>query len=216
MKHPLITATPIKKNPRIDDYIDRAQPFAKPILEHLRNLVHIANPEVEETIKWGFASYDYKGPYCSMAAFKQHVAFGFWKAALLTDPYGYLGERSNNGGEAMGHFGRITSLTDLPPDPVIIDFIRQAKDLNDQGIKLPPRPTSAKKPLVVPDFFLEAIQKDAQARTTFTNFSESNKREYVEWILEAKTESTRQKRLATALIWIGEGKIRNWKYVKKK
>src|SRR4051812_22718480 len=102
----------MSKDKRVDAYIEKAQPFAKPILKHLRSLVHTANPDVIENIKWGFPAFDYKGTYCSMASFKEHVVFGFWKASLLKDPKGYLGLRSNQGGEAMGHLGRITSVKD--------------------------------------------------------------------------------------------------------
>jgi uncharacterized protein YdeI (YjbR/CyaY-like superfamily) len=203
-----------KKDKRIDEYIEKAQPFAKPILKHLRKLVHEANPEVEETIKWGFASFDYKGPYCTMASFKEHVVFGFWKSVLLKDPKGYLGLRSNQGGEAMGNLGRITSLKDLPPNKVLIDFIKQAKKLNDEGIKLPAKPKKAAAELEVPDYFMTALKKNKKAYTTFNEFSNSNKKEYVIWITEAKTEKTRMERLATAVEWMSEGKIRNWKYVR--
>ena len=202
------------KDNRVDAYIEKAQPFAKPILKHLRLLVHKANPKVQETIKWGFAAFDYKGPFCTMAAFKKHVAFGFWKAALLKDPSGNLKERHNQGGEAMGNLGRITSLNDLPSDKIIIDFIKQAKKLNDDEVKLPPRPKSEKVEIVAPDYFMKAIMKDKKALGTFNNFSNSNKKEYVLWVTEAKTEKTKLERLTTAVKWMSEGKIRNWKYIK--
>ena len=201
-----------KKDKRIDAYIEKAQPFAKPILKHLRSLVHKANPRVQETIKWSFASFDYKGPFVSMASFKQHVAFGFWKYKLIKDPKNYLGVRSNEGGEAMGNMGRITSLKDLPPDNVLIDFIKQAKKLNDDGVKLPPRVIEPKKDLAVPPYFTTALKKNKKAFIHFENFSPSAKRDYVEWITEAKTDETRNSRMKLAAEWIGEGKRRNWKY----
>ena len=204
-----------KKDKRVDAYIAKAQPFAKPILAHLRELVHKACPDVEETIKWSFASFDYKGSFCSMAAFKQHCTFGFWKYALMKDPKGYLGERFNKGGEAMGNLGRITGMKDLPPDKVIIDLIKQAKKLNDDDVKLPPRPKTEKKELVIPDYFTMALSKNTKALQVFEGFSPSHKREYVEWITDAKTEETRNRRMDTALEWIGEGKGRNWKYERK-
>ena len=203
------------KDKRVDAYIEKAQPFAKPILAHLRELVHKACPDVEETIKWSFASFDYKGPFCSMAAFKQHCTFGFWKYSLMKDPNGYLGERFNKGGEAMGNLGRITSMKDLPPDKVIIDLIKQAKKLNDDDVKLPPRPKAEKKELVIPDYFTKALGKNKKALQGFEKFSPSHKREYVQWITEAKTEETRNRRMDTALEWIAEGKGRNWKYERK-
>jgi uncharacterized protein YdeI (YjbR/CyaY-like superfamily) len=202
-----------KTDKRIDAYIEKAQPFAQPILKHLRKLIHEGNPEVEETIKWGMPSFDYKGPFFSMAAFKQHAVFGFMKSELIKDPKGYLQERKAQGGEAMGHGGRIESLKDLPPDKVMLDFIKQAKKLNDEGVKLP-RKIKPKVELVVPDYFMAAIKRNKAALKTFENFSTSQKREYVDWITEAKTDATREKRMDTAVEWMAEGKIRNWKYVR--
>jgi uncharacterized protein YdeI (YjbR/CyaY-like superfamily) len=196
-----------KLDPRVDAYIDKSPDFAKPILTHLRKLVHIAVPESEETIKWSVPSFDYKGPFCSMAAFKAHCIFGFWKTALIPDPKGLLTR------QAMGSFGRITSVKDLPSDKVIMDFIKAAKKLNDEGVKLPPiKKTTAIKPLVIPEDFTEALKKDKKANATFEAFSPSHKKEYVEWITEAKTEETRARRMATALEWLAEGKARHWKY----
>lgn len=205
-----------KTDPRVDAYIAKSADFAKPILKHLRKLVHEACPDAQETIKWGFASFDYKGPFASMAAFKEHCVFGFWKYKLLKDPKGYLDERSNQGGEAMGNLGRITSMKDLPPDSVIISFIKQAKKLNDEGIKLPPREKKPPKELVVPDYFTSALKKNKKAQGVFDKFPPSHKKDYVEWITEAKTEETRNRRMTTALEWIAEGKGRNWKYERPK
>ncbi len=203
------------KDKRIDAYIEKAQPFAQPILKHIRALVHKANPKIEETIKWGMPCYDYKGVMCSMASFKEHVSFGFWKATLLKDPKGYLGERKNQGGEAMGNMGKVTSLKDLPPDSVMIDFVKQASKLNDEGIKLPVRPkAAATAELDVPGYFMNALKKNKKALATFEKFSPSNKKEYVVWVTGAKTDKTRDERLVTAVEWMSEGKIRNWKYVK--
>ncbi|MEK7263939.1 MAG: YdeI/OmpD-associated family protein [Bacteroidota bacterium] len=203
-----------KLSPLVDKYIAKSADFAKPILEHLRELVHKGCPEAIETIKWGFPSFDYKGPLCSMAAFKEHSVFGFWKSVLLSDPKKHLQERSNQGGDAMGNLGRITSLKDLPPDKIILDFIKQAKKLNDDGIKLPAKPKKEKTELVIPDYFMSEVKKNKKSLATFEGFSYSNKKEYVEWVTEAKTEETRNKRMATTVEWLAEGKVRNWKYVK--
>ncbi len=201
------------KDPRIDLYIYNAADFARPILLHLRELVHAACPDVQETIKWSFASFDYKGPMCSMASFKQHCAFGFWKASLMKDKSLVSNAESES---AMGHYGKITSLKDLPSDKKIIAHIKEAMMLNEKGIKLPPKKiTAAKKEVVVPDYFLKQLQKNKKAFTTFNNFSLSHKREYVEWITEAKTDETKNRRMKSAIEWISEGKSRNWKYIKK-
>ena len=200
------------RDERIDAYIEKSADFAKPILTHLRGLVHAACPEIEETWKWSFPHFDYKGTVCSMAAFRQHCAFGFWKASLMKDAHKLL----VNGSEAMGQMGQIKSLADLPPDAVLISYIKEAVELNEKGVKLPSRAnTGAKKELEVPEFFIAALETSSKASETFENFSYSNKKEYVEWLAEAKTEETRQKRLATAVEWLNEGKSRHWKYAKK-
>ncbi|HSK13559.1 MAG TPA: DUF1801 domain-containing protein, partial [Phnomibacter sp.] len=142
---------------RLDAYIEKAAPFARPILEHLRKLVHKANPEVTETMKWSMPFFDYKGPYCNMAAFKHHVVFGFWKESLLQDTGDHLQPRAKHGGEAMGHFGKVTSLKDLPPDAVIIDLLKQAKKLNDDGVKLPAKEKKPETTIEIPDFFSAAL-----------------------------------------------------------
>jgi uncharacterized protein YdeI (YjbR/CyaY-like superfamily) len=203
------------KNKKIDAYIVKSADFAIPILEHLRRLVHQACPDVEETIKWGMPFFDHNGPLCMMASFKQHAVFGFWKASLLNDPKKYLQARSTDGGSAMGHFGKLTSLKDLPPDKVIKDFIKQAVKVNEAGIKVPAKQNSEKKEIEVPAYLMDALKRNRRALATFTGFSYSNKKDYVEWITEAKTEATREKRLETALEWMAEGKVRNWKYLKK-
>jgi uncharacterized protein YdeI (YjbR/CyaY-like superfamily) len=203
-----------KKNPEVDAYIERSGPFAQPILNHLRNLVHTAHPAIIETIKWGFPHFEYKGLVCNMASFKQHCAFGFWKAALLSDAHGVLAQ---TGKTAMGHLGSLKSVADLPADAILADYIREAIRLNEDNKKVPAKaPGAASKEMVVPDFFQEALQLNPLALQTFQSFSNSQRKEYVDWLLEAKTEATRNKRLATATEWIAEGKIRNWKYVKIK
>lgn len=198
---------------RIDQYIERAQPFAQPILRKLREMVHLACPEVEEAIKWGMPFFDYKGPYCNMASFKQHATFGFWKYSLLDDPDGLLKANKIDGGPAMGNLGKIASLEDLPPDEVMLKFLTQAKKLNDEGIKLPQK-LPQKKDVEAPVYFMEALAEHDKANEEFNHMSPSCKREYIEWISDAKTEATRQKRISTAIEWISEGKKRHWKYGK--
>lgn len=194
-------------DPRVDAYIDKSADFAKPILKHLRELIHKACPDIRETIKWSFPHFDYKGTVCSMAAFKQHCAFGFWKQALLEQD-AFPAEKT-----AMGSFGRITSLKDLPADKVMTRLIHQAIELNEKGVKVPKK-SALKKELVVPAELTKALSKNKAAKAAFEKFSNSHKREYVEWINEAKTDPTRNKRIATTVEWLSEGKSRNWKYEK--
>lgn len=198
-----------KKDPRVDAYIGKSAPFARPILEHIRSLVHKGCPEIEEQMKWGFPNFVYHGILCNMAAFKQHCAFGFWKGKLV------LG-RGEGSREAMGHFGRITALDELPSDKAILRYIRIAMKLNEEGVPSPTRVHKKEKtPLRIPTYLRAALAKNKKAGTTFNEFSYSHKKEYIEWISEAKTEDTRQKRLKTALEWIADGKERNWKYARK-
>ena len=194
-------------DPRVAAYIERSAEFARPILNHIRKLVHNACPDITETMKWSFPHFDHKGTVCSMASFKQHCAFGFWKQSLMEQD-AFPAEKT-----AMGSFGRITSLKDLPPDKVMIALIHQAVELNEKGVKVAKKPVE-KKELVVPKDLTSAISKNKTAKAAFEKFSNSHKREYVEWIEEAKTEPTRNKRLATTVEWLSEGKSRNWKYEK--
>ena len=192
-------------DPRVDAYIEKSADFAKPILRHIRRLVHKACPDIQETMKWSFPHFDHKGTVCSMASFKQHCALGFWKQSLMEQD-AFPAEKT-----AMGSFGRITSVKDLPPDKVMVALIHQAVELNEKGIKVAKKPVD-KKELVVPADLTKALSKNKTAKTAFDKFSYSHKKEYVQWIEEAKTEPTRNKRLATTVEWLSEGKSRNWKY----
>ena len=194
------------KDPCVDAYIAKSADFAKPILTHLRKLVHANCPDATETIKWSMPHFEYRGGiFCNMAAFKQHCAFGFWLGDLL--------KVDNQNEKAMGDFGRITALDDLPGDKAIARLIKAAMKLHDEGAKIPARAKSAeKKELDIPAAFLGAVKKNKQALVTFEGFPYSKKKEYVEWFTEAKTEATREKRLAQSIEWLAVGKSRHWKY----
>ncbi len=194
---------------RVDAYIAKAAPFAQPILKYLRAVVHEGCPDVEETIKWGFPHFMHDGILCSMAAFKQHCAFHFWKGSLVVSE----GDRSD---QAMGQFGRITTVDDLPGKKALLRYVVKARDLREAPAKQPATPKKkVAKEVVVPDYFLNALKRNRKASATFEAFPYSKRKDYVEWITEAKTDETRKKRLATALEWLAEGKSRNWKYEKK-
>jgi uncharacterized protein YdeI (YjbR/CyaY-like superfamily) len=196
------------RDERVDAYIAKSAEFARPILNHLREVVHAACPEVEETMKWSFPNFMYKGILCSMASFKEHCAFGLWKGSLV------LNKNGDYTKEGMGHLGRITKLSDLPSKKVLTGYIKEGMKLNDAGVKSPTR-SKPKQPkeVVVPEELTSALAKNKKALATFEKFSPSHKREYIEWITEAKTEATRTRRLETAIEWMAEGKPRNWKYM---
>ncbi|TKR34238.1 hypothetical protein FCE95_04060 [Luteimonas gilva] len=195
------------RDPRIDAYIAKSAEFARPILERAREVVHEACPQVEEAIKWGMPTFLYDGAIlCGMAAFKQHASFGFWKHARV------MGE--DNPRDGMGSYGKITRLSDLPPKRQLVADIKKAVRLQKEGAKTPgPRKTSAPKPPPeTPPDLAAALKKNAKARATFEGFAPSHKREYIEWITEAKREETRARRLAQAVEWLAEGRQRHWKY----
>jgi uncharacterized protein YdeI (YjbR/CyaY-like superfamily) len=192
----------------VDAYIAKAQPFAQPILKKIRDLFHQASPEIEEEMKWSAPHFVCAGIVGGMAGFKQHVSFGFWKASLMSDPQGLL---KSVGDTSMGSM-KVTSLDDLPPEKVMLAYIREAVDLNKSGVKLC-KPGKAPKPEAkVPDDLAAALKKNKPAAKAFAAFSPSHRREYIEWITEAKQDATRQKRLATTIEWLTEGKSRHWKY----
>ena len=199
------------KDKRVDAYIEKSAEFAKPILAYIRTIVHKACPEVSETIRWGFPHFDYKGIFCSMAAFKEHCAFGFWKASLMLQADVLKAKNI----EAMGNLGQIRKFSDLPKEMQFLAMIQQARQLNDDGIKLPPRKKIVDlAPIQVPEDILIALKKNKEAFESFDGFSPSHKHEYLEWITEAKTTETRNKRVTKMLGLLEQGKSRNWKYEK--
>lgn len=194
-----------KQDPRVDAYIEKSRPFARPILRHIRKTVHAGCPGVEETMKWRAPHFDYKGVMCGMSAFKEHCAFGFWKASLL----GVAGSKSR---EAMGQYGCIKSIKDLPPTKELVALVKAAAKLNEEGVKAPPVKKAPKAPLSVPSAFASALKKNTKAEAAFEALSPSHRREYLEWIGDAKQQATRERRIAKTLVWLSEGKSLNWKY----
>ena len=200
-------------DPRVDAYIEKAAPFAQPVLAHLRELMHQACPHVNEAIKWSMPFFMQQGVViASMAAFKQHCAFGFWgkemRKVLAKD-----GLKSSYG---MGSLGRISGLDALPPDCVLLTYMSQAAGLVESGqrTKSIDRPKkSAKKPVRVPPELTAALKKNKMAAKVFAEFSPSCRREYAEWIAQAKRPETKQKRVKQAVDWIAQRKQRNWKYM---
>lgn len=197
--------------PEVDSYIEESADFAKPILEKLRLLFHQACPAIQETIKWKSPFFEYKGIVGNMTAFKQHVSYGFWKAGLMSDPEGILEMAGNTRMAVL----TAASVDDLPADPILLSYIEKAVELNEKGVKVPrPKASTVRQELKVPQYFWAAVRKNKEALANFEGFSYSNRKEYVEWVREAKREATRDKRLATAVNWLAEGKPRNWKYMK--
>ena len=193
----------------VDAYIAGAAAFAQPVLKKLRALYHKACPSIEESIKWGVPCFSHNGIVGSMAAFKEYVGIGFWKGELLDDPTGLF---KGVGATQMSAL-KFRTVKDLPADKVLVNMIKQAVALNATGTKR--APARAKPDAAVPEDLLAALKKNKAALKTFEAFAPGYKREYAEWITEAKQEATRAKRLKQAIEWIAEGKTRNWKYMKK-
>lgn len=194
------------RSPKVDAYIAKAKPFAQPILEQLRKLMHRGCPRVEEAIKWGQPFFVYKGTIlANMSGFKEHCHFGFWDKGMA--------EEVRNSGE--GPLRRITSLEECPPATQMLALIRQAATHVDRGEYRSPvaeRPRKTKAEPKIPADLAAALKKNKSAASAFAAFSPSCRREYIEWIVEAKREETRAKRVDTAVEWIARGKQRNWKY----
>jgi hypothetical protein len=191
------------KDKRVDAYIAKAPPFAKPILNRFRKAVHAGCPDVTETMKWSVPHFDYRGVLGGMAAFKAHCRVGFWKQALLTSA------PTRSEAEPMAI---VASLADMPDERTLVKMAREAAALNEAGIKVPRVAKAPKKPLEAPAYMLAAIKKNKKAQQTYEGLSPSMRREYIEWVTGAKSEETRRRRLDTAVEWIAEGKGRNWKY----
>jgi hypothetical protein len=197
----------VSRDQRVDAYLEtRAAPFARPVLSHIRELVHRACPDVVETIKWGVPSFEYRGPFCGVAAFKKHCIFIFWKAPLL-EKQGFAEVAGD------GVLRRMTSEDDLPSDARLTKIIKAAAALNDSGERVPRVKMAPKAPIKAPAYFLAALKKNRKAQSVFDAFSPSHRREYLEWITNAKTDATRDKRLAQAIEMMAAGKPRHWKYM---
>ena len=201
-----------KHSPKIDEYIEKSQDFAKPILYYIRKTVHEFCPDAEETIKWSFPHFMYKGKnLCAMASFKQHCIFGFWLEKEMKTMQEFTKDIEKN---SMFSLGKITKIEDLPSKPQLKKAIREAMELTDMGITMK-KAAPSKTEIEVPDEFQNALNENRKALEFFEKSSPSCRKEYIMWITEAKTETTRNKRMAQALEWISEGKGRNWKYEKK-
>jgi len=198
-----------RKSPEVDAYIENAPEYARPVLKRLRRVFLRASPRIEETIKWGTPHYVHQGIVAGMAAFKRHVAFGFWRAPEMEDP-----ERLFGGEPKASPFRvKATSVADLPSDAVLLAYAREAVALNEQGApRRKPAAPRPRKEVAVPADLKAALARSKKARAAFDAFPPSHRREYVEWIEEAKREETRARRLAQAVAWMAEGKSRNWQY----
>lgn len=199
----------IMKNatPAVDAFIARAPEFARPILKRVRAAFHKGCPDLEERLKWGMPSFEYKGMMGMMAAFKAHTVWGFWRRKEMADPHKIF----KSGG--MGGGGKITDISQLPSEKIIAEYVKAAARLNEAG----PRKKAAAKPkppVKVPPDFTKALKSNRKALATFEALPPSHRRDYVEWITGAKQDATRERRIATAIEWLAQGKSRNWKYEK--
>ncbi|HWA28302.1 MAG TPA: YdeI/OmpD-associated family protein [Lacunisphaera sp.] len=198
----------MSKDKRVDAYIADAAPFARPILQHLRKVVHATCPEVEESIKWSSPAFLYQGKlFCSFAAFKEHAVFGFWHQGMEKLATKEVGKTY----DAMGLLGRLTSLDDLPPDKTLVRYLKFAQKLHDSGEAARPKP-KPRPALAEPADLTDALKRNSRAAAAWSTFSPSCRREYIEWITEAKRPETREQRLLTTVEWTAEGKSRHWKY----
>lgn len=204
---------PLKNaDPKVTKYIENSEDFAKPILSHIRLQIHKNCPDVVESIKWGIPHFNYKKDFlCVLASFKNHCSLTFIKSELMSDAR-FAGGKSVKSGQRF--MSRITSMSELPSDEELADFIKEAMALNDSGIKLKPAKTAPSKPVETPAYFLEALSTNPAAKQVFENQSPSFRKNYIVWLESAKTDATRRQRIDEALGWIAENKGRFWKYEK--
>ena len=196
-----------KHDPRLDAYIERSADFAHPILTYLRSVIHEACPTVEETIKWSAPFYMYEGILCSTPAFKRHCAMIMWKGRLLPKA---------DAKYVATELRKISSLADLPSRKKLAGYIKALMKMNEDGTKSARRSRPKfTKPLVIPTELKRAIARNSKAKAAFAEFPPSHKREYADWIADAKRPETRDRRIKTAVEMIAEGKSRNWKYEKR-
>ncbi|MBL8749719.1 MAG: YdeI/OmpD-associated family protein [Planctomycetes bacterium] len=191
-------------DPRVDAYIDNAPEFAKPILVELRKRVHAACPDVRETIKWRMPSFEHHGLLAGMAAFKAHLTFGFWKDAVLRSEKDHL--------DTLDRVGCMKGIADLPPKAAFLKALKRAMEINEEGIALPRKKATKRAQIAMHPDFARALGASKKARAVFEAFAPSCKREYLEWIAEAKKDDTRSRRIEQAIDWIAAGRKRNWKY----
>lgn len=198
----MVTQTMGKRDPRVDEYIARQQDFARPILTYVREVIHEGCPTVEEDLKWSSPAFIYQGGILAgVAGFKQHVQFGFWKHELL------VGKR-----DGMG-FGKVTRIEELPPKKELLALVKKAMALQESGVKAPHMTRKPRKPIPLPRELKAGLAKNKKARAAYEAFSPSHKREYHEWISEARSDDTRARRVTQAVEWMAQGKPRNWKYM---
>ncbi|PWN68458.1 hypothetical protein C1631_017345 [Chryseobacterium phosphatilyticum] len=201
-----------KYSSKIDHYIEKSQDFAKPVLHYLRETVHEFCPDAEETMKWSFPHFIYKGKnLCAMASFKQHCTFGFWLEKEMTTMKEITQDIEKN---SMFSLGKITGIEDLPSKPQLKKAIKEAMELTDMGVIMK-KAAPSKTEMEIPEYFQTALEANQKALDVFKKASPSFRKEYITWIMEAKTEATRNKRMDQAIEWIAEGKGRNWKYERK-
>ena len=196
-------------DPRVDAYIQQAAPFAQPILTKIRAAFHAGCPDLEETIKWGVPSFERGGMLGGMASFKKHVSYGFWRAGEMDDPHDLLGK------ERKASFMRIRaeSVKDLPTKTVLVSYVKQARRLNEAGQPVRAKKKPAQTTPKAPAELTRAIQASPKAAAFWKTLAPGYRKEYVEWVTDAKREATREKRLLQTVEWLAEGKKRNWKYM---
>ncbi|MCD0472277.1 YdeI family protein [Flavobacterium sp. JAS] len=203
----------IPLNSKVDEYIAKSEDFAKPILEYLRQIIHETCPDAAEDIKWGTPHYAYKGDHlCMIAGFKNHCSFSLYKAEFIKNKE--IAE-SVKAGKKFGYMDKLKSVSELPSKNILISLIKEAMTINEQGIKKEKTVSDKPKVIETPEYLVEALNANKKAKEVWESKSDSYRKDYLVWIIDAKTDTTRQKRIEQSLEWIAEGKGRFWQYEKK-
>lgn len=188
----------------ITAYIEKATPEFKEVMIALRSVLNNPNFDIKEDWKWGAPNFNNEGMICWLAHFRNHVGMNFFKGTLIKDKYNLFTHYREEKGNRQLKFSDINQI--IPEQ--IEYYIEEAIKLNQENIKVVKKEIDTSLPL---DLETE-LNNNPKAKMFFESLAPSYKRDYIEWIEEAKREATRTKRLATTMEWLSEGKKKNWKY----
>lgn len=191
---------------KISQYIESADVKKKEILQRLRDFLNRDDFGLTEDWKWHAPNFNSNGMVCWLAFFKSHVGLNFFKGSLIEDLHGLYDNASMDKGNRIIKYKTINEIN----ENLLEYYIYEAIKHNKEGAKI----TSKKVEIEVPKDLAKALEKDIMAKDFFTNLAPGYKRDYIDWIISAKQEKTRLKRLETTLEWLGQGKKKNWRYKK--
>jgi len=190
----------------IDEAFSKFTGFQKEYCNHLRKLIHKAMPDVKEDWKWG-PNFNVNGMVCGVWGFKDHVKLVFFKGSAMKDTYKLFNQGKENEGNRSINF----SSADKIDDKKIIEYLKEAAEINRKGIKLVKKEIK----VVMPAILVKALNKDKASKTYFESLAPSHRRDYADYISQAKQEETQLRRLDKVMEMLTDKRTLNDKYMKK-